>query len=286
MAIPYHHVDVFSASPFGGNSLPVFIDAGLSAAQMQRITCELRHFEAVFVETTGDPGVVHARVFDLSDELPFAGHPVIGAAAVLHALSRDRAVQTREVRLPGRTVSITTQQTGSGWFGMLDQGVPDFLGNVARPDEIAAAFCLDAGDVHAQLPAQVVSTGLSYLVLPVRAGVLERARVRRDLTPLLADVGARFAVLFDVAGLEIRHWNNDGVVEDVATGSAAGCIGAYSLRHGVARANEPFTLRQGRFAGRPSELRVQPEGVASDIRAIKVGGDVAWVGRGTLEALP
>jgi len=284
--IHYHHVDVFTTRPFGGNSLPVFIDAGLSAEQMLRVTRELRHFEAVFVERTHTAFTVRARVFDLLEELPFAGHPLIGAAAVLHALTGSDAAQTREVQLTGRAVSITTERTASGWYGMLDQGAPEFLGAVAAPVAIAAAFSLDPGDLHPALPAQVISTGLRYLVLPVRPGVLERARVVRDLTPLLAAVGAQFAVLFDAAALEIRHWNNDGVVEDVATGSAAGCIGAYRFAHGDARAGESFVLHQGRFAGRPSRLRVQPEGTAARPRTIKVGGDVAWVGRGTLEAQP
>ena len=80
MKLHYSHVDVFSAHPYSGNSLPVFMDSrGLSADQMLRITKELRHFEAIFLEPTDDPSAVRARVFDLFDELPFAGHPIIGA---------------------------------------------------------------------------------------------------------------------------------------------------------------------------------------------------------------
>ena len=61
----------------------------------------------------------------------------------------------------------------------------------------------------------------------------------------------------------MRHWNNDGIIEDVATGSAAGTIGAYRLRHGLARGGDTFILNQGQFTGRPSELRVLPEGDAN-----------------------
>ena len=85
MNLTYSHVDVFSRVPYGGNSLPVFPDAAdLSAEQMLRITQEMRHFEAVFLLPTNEPGTVAARIFDLFEELPFAGHPIIGAAAVLH----------------------------------------------------------------------------------------------------------------------------------------------------------------------------------------------------------
>ena len=86
--LEFMHVDVFSRTPFNGNSLAVFPNSSaLSTDQMLRITQELRHFETIFLEPTEQPDRVRARVFDLVEELPFAGHPIIGAAAVLHALS-------------------------------------------------------------------------------------------------------------------------------------------------------------------------------------------------------
>lgn len=84
----YLHVDVFSSRPYSGNSLAVFPDsAQLSAKQMVRITQEMRHFESVFLaRDDASDRSRHARVFDLAGELDFAGHPLIGAACVLHAL--------------------------------------------------------------------------------------------------------------------------------------------------------------------------------------------------------
>jgi predicted PhzF superfamily epimerase YddE/YHI9 len=83
----------------------------------------------------------------------------------------------------------------------------------------------------------------------------------------------------------VRHWNNDGIIEDVATGSAAGTIGAYRLRHGLVRGGDTFVLNQGQFTGRPSKLRVLPEGDASNVETVKVGGDVSFVGHGVIEAV-
>jgi predicted PhzF superfamily epimerase YddE/YHI9 len=140
--IGFSHVDVFSQSPFGGNSLPVFPDArGLSAEQMLRITQEMRHFEAIFLEPTGQPGTVRARIFDLFDELAFAGHPIIGAAAVLHKQSGADGAQSWRFQLRSKTVEITTTVT--------------------------AAFNLAADDLAPELPLEVVSTGLRYLIVPV-----------------------------------------------------------------------------------------------------------------------
>jgi len=253
---------------------------------MQRITAEMRHFEAIFLEQTSQPATVDARIFDLFEELPFAGHPVIGAAAVMHKRSGAGGAQNWRFQLPGKTVEITTEVSAGRYSGLLDQGAPQFLGTTDDRRRIAAAFSLAPPDLASDLPMEVVSTGLRYLIVPVRPGVLGRARIARDITALLRGSDAQFAVLFDESALEVRHWNNDGIIEDVATGSAAGTIGAYRLRHGLVRGGDRFILNQGQFTGRPSKLRVLPEGTANRVETVKVGGDVAFVGHGVLEALP
>jgi trans-2,3-dihydro-3-hydroxyanthranilate isomerase len=285
--LAYRHVDVFSPTPFGGNSVPVFFNApDLSASQMLRITQEMRHFEAIFLQPTDQPGTVGARIFDLFDELPFAGHPIIGAAAVLHHRRAAGGVQSWRFQLRSRTVEVTTEVTGGRYSGWLDQGAPEFLGPVDDGPRVAHAFNLTPEDLSADLPLEVVSTGLRYLIVPVRSGALARAWISTDITTLLRGVNAQFAVLFDESAVEVRHWNNDGIIEDVATGSAAGTIGAYRLRHGLVRSGETFILHQGQFTGRPSKLRVQPEGNATRVETVMVGGDVSFVGHGVIEALP
>jgi PhzF family phenazine biosynthesis protein len=286
-SLAYSHVDVFTRKPFGGNSLPVFPDAGnLSTEQMLQITQELRHFEAIFLQPADRLGTVEARIFDLFDELPFAGHPIIGAAAVLHKHSGAADPQSWRFQLIAKTVEITTEVTDDGYSGWLNQGAPEFLGTFDDGDTVAHAFNLAPDDLMADLPIEVVSTGLRYLIVPVRPGALARARITQDITGLLHGAGAQFAVLLDEAAVEVRHWNNDGIIEDVATGSAAGTIGAYRLRHGMAHDGRTFILHQGQFTGRPSELRVRPEGSANQIRTVNVGGDVSIVGHGTIDALP
>jgi PhzF family phenazine biosynthesis protein len=285
--LAYSHVDVFSRVPFGGNSLPVFPDAGdLSAEQMLRITQEMRHFEAIFLQPTDQPGTVRARIFDLFEELPFAGHPIIGAAAVLHEQSGAGEAQSWRFQLSSKTVEVRTEVAAGGYSGWLNQGAPEFLGTIDDGDRIAGAFNLAPDDLAADLPMEVVSTGLRYLIVPVRPGALARARITQDITGLLHGANAQFAVLFDESAVEVRHWNNDGIIEDVATGSAAGTIGAYRLRHAMISGGQTFILRQGQFAGRPSELRVRPEGGANHVETVHVGGDVSFVGHGTIEAVP
>jgi trans-2,3-dihydro-3-hydroxyanthranilate isomerase len=287
VSLAYRHVDVFSRVPFGGNGLPVFTDAAdLTAEQMLRITQEMRQFETIFLQPTDQPDTVRGRIFDLFSELPFAGHPIIGAAAVLHERSGAAGAQSWRFQLASKTVEVRTEVTGGAYSGWLDQGTPEFLGVIDDGDRMAPAFNLEPRDLMDDLPMEVVSTGLRYLIVPVRPGALARARITRDVTELLHGVGAQFAVLLDESAVEVRHWNNDGILEDVATGSAAGTIGAYRLRHGLVGGGETFTLNQGQYTGRPSQLRVRPEGRRDRVETVNVGGDVAFVGHGTIEAHP
>ena len=285
--LDYAHVDVFASQAYAGNSLAVFLDGrGLSSAQMLSITQELRHFEAIFLEAAPKSNCYSARIFDLFEELPFAGHPIIGAAAALHHTCGHSQDQLWNFDLAEKSVAVTTRRSGSVYFGLLDQGPAEFLAECDNRRDVAAAFNLALNDLDDALPLAVVSTGLRYLIIPVRSEALARANIRADITELVQAAGAQFAVLFAEATLEMRHWNNDGIMEDVATGSAAGTIGAYRMRHCGAQSGMVFVIRQGRFVGRPSEISVQPFGNAHCITSVKVGGDVAIVGRGMLEILP
>jgi PhzF family phenazine biosynthesis protein len=286
----FQHVDVFACAAFTGNSLTVFIgDGAMGARQLLAITQEFRHFESVFLTAAGTPDRWRARVFDLSGELDFAGHPLLGAAAVLHERLGAAEARTWSIQLPTRTVTVQTVPSGSMYRATLDQGRPDFGRTVTGADlaPVLAGIGLQAADLVAGLDPAVVSTGLRYLVIPVCASALARAGITvRDFGGRLAAVGAQYAYLLDPDHLEGRHWNNDGRTEDVATGSAAGVVGAYLARSGRVPLNTSFELRQGRFAGRPSRLRVTPEGAAENVVRVTVSGDVALVAKGTLAGLP
>ncbi len=123
-------------------------------------------------------------------------------------------------------------------------------------------------------------------MVPVRGNALERAQIARDLDAPLAAVGAQFAYLLDAAALEGRHWNNDGKLEDVATGSGAGCAAAYLRRHSRIGDGETVTLHQGRHTGRAGQMAISAYGQGQNIRLVTVGGEVAFVGEGHLRELP
>ncbi|MDH5284672.1 MAG: PhzF family phenazine biosynthesis isomerase, partial [Gemmatimonadota bacterium] len=81
MTLRFRQVDVFAAGPFMGNGLAVFPDCGtLTTGQMQALARELNQAESVFLVSTEDRHRATARIFTPTEELPFAGHPLLGAA--------------------------------------------------------------------------------------------------------------------------------------------------------------------------------------------------------------
>jgi PhzF family phenazine biosynthesis protein len=284
-------VDVFTSTPYRGNSLTVFPDAGgLSTGQMALITGELRQFESIFLNSAGPQHHWQARIFDLFEELDFAGHPVIGAASVLHHLhAGDEVRGFWTLELASGALTIETERRGPNAFhAVLPDMQAHFLGEPADVSraQVASWFSLITGDLDTRLPLEVVSTGLRYLMVPLRNGALARAGIsHRELDAALADIGAEYAYLLDVDAKEGRHWNNDGVVEDAATGSAAGCVAAYLHRHGQLGDDQDVELRQGRFIGRPSRITISARSADGGVR-VKVGGEVVLVGSGRLDVLP
>lgn len=285
ITLEFRHVDVFSRRPFQGNGLVVVLDAEeLSTEQMQAVTREMRQFETVFLTSVDlDARSASLRIFTEDEELGFAGHPVLGAAAVLHGqLPAGRHDERWALRVAHRLIDVRTSP-GANWVDAeMDQGVPRFGPTVVgeRAVVLRDALGLTRDHLHPALPMQVVSTGLDYLIVPVTRG-LDQARIcRPDFDALLQDVGAMFAYVLDPEAPEGRTWDNAGRVEDVATGSAAGPAAGYLMRHHVRPDDEPLLLHQGQYAGRPSTIRVRPE---PDGR-LWVGGPVAPVAAGKFQA--
>ncbi|WP_137818275.1 PhzF family phenazine biosynthesis protein [Pseudomonas sp. 2FG] len=277
----YWQLDVFAERPLAGNGLAVFPDARpLSLAAMQALTRELRQFESIFLLPGAPPDEYGARIFTMEEELPFAGHPIIGAAALLHHLHSPAATAEWTIRMAAKSVHLRTRRHGQGFYAEMDQGLAEFGARLNSEQALvfAEAFSLSVADLDGRYPATVVSTGLPYLLLPVTPQGLVRARQRRAFDAELAAYGAAFVFLLEVDGHEGRTWDPLGVIEDIATGSAAGPVAAFLVQHGLHRRGEAFSLNQGRFLNRPSRLDVC---VAGDGR-VSVGGSVQLLARAEL----
>lgn len=277
--MPYYHVDVFSDKPFSGNGLTIFPESqDLSKEQMQTLTREMRQFESIFLKKATDK-TFDANVFTMEEELVFAGHPSLGAAALLHELHKPKEdTWDWMLRFPSKEIPIRTQRRPFGYQATMNQGPAEFgaLLTSEQRREFLLALNLSESEVSTIYPLQVVSTGLPYLLIPVVSG-FEQAQIRvTDLGERLTSIGAQFIGILDVQTLSIRTWDNLGQVEDIATGSLAGPTGAFLVNYGICPKNEEILIQQGKNLGRPSKLLTQ----VSASGDVYVTGDVVMVASG------
>ncbi len=286
--------DVFAERPYEGNGVAVFVDPPrLSTSEFMSVTTEVRQFESAFLWQTADERTFETRIFVVDRELDFAGHPVLGSAAVLHerfAGTNGASEQRWKLQLGARSVSVRTITDGKGGYHVsMDQGRPEFgpVVEKAYRDRVAEALSLGSDDLEPDLPVQWVSTGLRYLIVPVRPGVLARARISTTgFGDILVEAGALLCYVLDPAGREGRNWINDGSVEDIATGSASGPAAAYLARYDCVPFSETVQIAQGRFLNRPSIMRVDLTGTPAEIETLTLSGHVCLAGSGTLDNPP
>jgi trans-2,3-dihydro-3-hydroxyanthranilate isomerase len=309
MTYRYHTADVFTDTPFGGNQLAVIPDArGLTTGQMAAIAREFNFSETVFVLPATDPKHTRRlRIFTPGSELPFAGHPTVGAAFVLAA--------TGEIPMTGDETRIVLEEgvgpvpvlirakDGKPVFSQLTAAmVPVKGGEGYDPELVASAVSLDAGDldVHGRYAIESWSAGIPFLFVPLRTlDALARSRIRLDTwEQSLRDSPAPEVFLFvedEASASRAGVRQGDGVVrarmfapalavaEDPATGSACAALGGYlAARSDPGEGMLRYTVHQGVEMGRPSRLGVEVDLRSGSIQAVRVGGASVLIASGEL----
>lgn len=305
--LPYVHCDVFTEIPLSGNSLTVFFmdkhPKYYSDRLLLSITREMRHFESVFVNVPYElieynnslenvdgkipTIIIPTRVFTCNSELDFAGHPLQGAAASIHnkCLSNFSKTQVQFELNHKRLTTVNVSKSGYGYLTTMFQGKPEFLkviNNVMQQQELLTSLNLLFEDYDNKYPIEVISTGLKYLIIPVKSHeILSKTKIMNiKFAQLLAKHNADFVYVVDLKTKTARTWENDGSSEDAATGSAAGPLGAYLIKHDISKTDEIFDINQGEFIGRPCKLTMQ---VAKNFENILVSGGVCIVGDGRIK---
>jgi trans-2,3-dihydro-3-hydroxyanthranilate isomerase len=281
--VSFRLVDVFTPVPFAGNQLCVVPDplAGVDATTMARLAQEIGFSETTFVTAIRDEGY-DVRIFTPNAELPFAGHPTLGTAFTLASEGRTstRLIQTSAA---GDVPVEVNLGSGMAWMEQLPPSFGDELDDRAA---VARAAGLEPDDLVEGLPVVAGTTGLPHLMVAVRDEATLR-RARRDdagCGEVCAAAKAESLYLFAVRGdgdVMARMFDRSANIgEDPATGSAAGPLGAYLAKHGLAGLPGSVVIAQGEMVGRPSFLHVDvhPSG---DSFALRVGGGVRIVGEGT-----
>ncbi len=279
--LPYTLLDVFTDTPLEGNGLAVVHDADeLDDETMLRFARETRLSETTFVQSTGEAGADYRnRIWTMSGEVPFAGHPSLGTAvAVARQRGEHKARYVQQTQTGLQPIEVRRQ--GSRASASMIQP-PASFGDEIDPVAALAAVRLGAENADAHLVPQVVSTGLPTLIVPVARGeAVAQAVPDFDAIDALLDplsthnfylswadptAGRAHARMFTRLAYE---------GEDPATGSAAGPLCAYLAARTGCRHLE---ITQGVEMGRPSRLQAE-----MDRQGIRVGGDVVLLIEGTL----
>ena len=289
-------VDAFARKPLAGNPLAVFSDArGLSDEEMQALAREMNLSETTFIfprESDVEAGEgTRIRIFTVSEELPFAGHPTLGTALYLYAsrgpfeqIVLDLNVGKVPVRFTTDSGNSKSDRVDGRIFGEMRQRNPEF-GQTFSRDDVAQAVGIAASEIASEWPCQVVSTGLPFAIVPFQ-NLKALSNFKPDInraTEFLEGTGARFFyfVCREAAGkMRARMFFYGG--EDPATGSAAGCAAAWMVKHGVTKSDEQMIIWQGVEAGRPSEIFVRAIIDNDRVTNVRVGGYAAEVLRGTV----
>jgi trans-2,3-dihydro-3-hydroxyanthranilate isomerase len=297
-------LDVFTRTPLTGNPLAVFADArGLSDGEMQALAREMNLSETTFIlsrdaATEAREGK-KVRIFTVSEELPFAGHPTLGTALYLHTLQRAHdSRKSDEIILDLRAGKIPVHFTAGSEnagrervdgevFGEMRQRDPEFGTTLSR-EEVATVIGVEVDQITSEWPVQVMSTGLAFAIVPFRTPQ-SLANLKYSFAQgadFLERVGTRFFYFLcpehRQGRLEARARMIFYGVEDPATGSAAGCAASWMVRYGIAKSDEQVLIRQGVEIHRPSEIYVRATQQDERVTDVRVGGYAVEVLRGSV----
>ena len=280
--LPYEIVDVFTDRAFAGNPLAVVFDGDqLRTDQMQKVANEFHLSETIFVLPPTDPDATYrVRIFTPESELPFAGHPSVGAAVTQ---LRRGLIQAGPVIQECGAGLLPIEVSSDGW-ALLTGGTAT-VGPELDPAPLLAAVDLSIEDYVGPAP-RMAGCGLEFAYLSVRPEALARA---------VAD--AALARKFGLDDVVVTAWDPDtrtsrtrtfvpgkGVPEDPATGSAALGFGVWLVASGLLPADgeSSYTITQGVEMGRPSVLECQVTAEGGAVTRATVRGAVQEVARGSI----
>lgn len=301
MSRSYAVYDVFTDSALSGNPLAVIFDTdGLDTEAMQQVAAEFNLSETVFVRPPLEPGhTAELRIFTPVRELPFAGHPTVGASI---AIAERRGIDGTAIQVMGELVgpvrSAVTVREGEPSFAEFDlPRLPEPVDFDASRENVAVALGVDPLEIGFENHKTAAwSAGVPFVTVPVAGlAVAERIMVNSDAwLALLPGSMSVPAAPFVYCRESIRHdsafharmfapW--DGISEDPATGSAVAAFAAQIMYF-----DEPvdgpssFWVEQGMEMGRPSHIRLEIDVKGGLADAARIGGSAVKVAEGTLFA--
>ncbi len=294
----FYQLDVFTEKKFNGNPLAVFPESeGISDQEMQQIASEMNLSETVFV-LPSEKALRRLRIFTPKQELPLAGHPVVGTWNLLSRLGvvdGDKNGTTtiqQELNLGVLPVEIKFRENSVDEV-VMTQGEFKHGSEITDESEIsnlASGLGLERQDIanSENLPVQAVSTGIGSLATPIQSlAALEKCSINpATLSEAYLRFGAigvyafTFETIETTSKVHARFFApNDGITEDPATGSAAGALSGYLTYHD-ALSTKGLVIEQGDFMNRPSRISADVTGEKGNVSKVRIGGRSVIVAKG------
>ncbi|HET9573601.1 MAG TPA: PhzF family phenazine biosynthesis protein [Usitatibacter sp.] len=297
MKYPFHIVDVFSSTPFGGNQLAVLPDAsGISAEGMQKIAREFNFGETTFVLPKKDPANTYrVRIFTPRTELDFAGHPSVGTACALVMKEHARLGDPIRVILEENVgpVMVDVAERNGGFHGTLTlSGKIEAPTGAPSPADLAAVLSIEPAEVSQVFFA---GAGVPFCVAQLSSNeVVDRAAINRAAwAAKLSQAWSPHIFFFagnlqDGGRLYARMWAPAlGIEEDPATGSAcAALVGATAAKPAFAGTAYRLSIQQGVSIGRRSEIEAEARKSDGVVTSVSVGGATTYIASGEIEVPP
>lgn len=298
MSTPHFYiVDVFAEQKYTGNPLAVVMNAAtLSSTDMQHIAREINYSETIFIlhsEPVANGGY-EMRIFTPESELPFAGHPCLGAAYIIECYLLKQKTEVLLLNLPAGQISVYLHY-GDATLGLIDrlwmrQRLPVF-GQTFQREQLAEVLGLEPVAIDARFPIQEVSTGLPFIIVPLHnLETVQQARIlRKAYFNLVNKTQAKAILIFAPQTYHAQHDLNVrvfadyyGISEDPATGSANGALAAYLFKYQYVSDDHLFLqVEQGYEIRRPSLLLLNARNIDGHLD-IAIGGKVIEVAQGEL----
>ncbi len=302
MKLQFHTLDVFTATKFCGNPLAVVLGADrLTTEQMQTITKEFNLSETTFVMQPENPAhTAKVRIFYPGGEMPFAGHPTLGTAALLAEMKNKPGCSfetkiTLELQAGLTPVKIT--RIADRIHGIFTAPVIPTHVNCNLPPRALVAKAVGLQESEIEFDGHHITSiigGPRFFYIPVNSlDALARSRVCEPMwSDMLSEMGDLKAAYLYTRGGSKSETNyrarmydpGGGIIEDPATGSATALLAAQILKaEDLNVGTHRWQLEQGYEMGRPSDLRLEADVNAGKLTAVRVGGSAVRMMSGEIE---
>ncbi len=277
MKVKVYKLNAFAKTKEGGNAAGVVINAdSLSEKEMGKIAAILGFSETAFL-LRSDAADFRVRFFTPKEEVDLCGHATIAAfhtMAHLGLLKPDEYKQETKAGILGIEIK-------EDYSVMMNQPVPVFS-EIIEKDELAESLNINASQMPEDLPAQIVSTGLRDIMIPVKSIEILNA-MKPDMEKIKIISQKYNAVGYHVFALESLYGANANcrnfaplyeIPEESATGTSNGALGCYLYRYGKINSGQESNLvfEQGYSMEKPSEILVSLSVKENEIQEVRVGG--------------